>query len=179
MNKLYGVIEGVYYCNTKRSVEIDNKLYDRNVPSSALQPEYSLRPVSTKYSLMPILDQRKPATVSLNKYSNFNLEKNFNPGTRQAPWSGFASNINKESMLRNQFFALQNCEQSVYVPSSNSSLYNNNVPYDASSAISDQPYPDLFNKQEFEYFNPNLDATKIGYNIFNNDTRGQLLNLNC
>jgi hypothetical protein len=176
MSKLYGVVDGLYYCNNKRNIELDNRIYDRNIPSSALQPEFSLRPVSTKYAVMPILDQRKAATIPLSRYQKYDLEKNFNPGTAAAPWNGFASNINKESVLRNQFFALQNCEQSVYIPPTHSSLYNINMPYDLSA---NQPYPDLFNKQDFEYFNPNLDATKIGYNIFNNDTRGQLLNLNC
>ena len=176
MNNLYGVVNGVYYCNNKRNIELDNRIYDRNIPSSALQPEYSLRPVSTKYSVMPILDQRKPSTVALSNYNKYDLEKNFNPGNSKAPWNGFASNINKESILRNQFFSLQKSEQSVYIPSSNSSLYNISIPYDL---CANQPFPDLFNKQEFDYFNPNLDATRIGYNIFNNDTRGQLLNLNC
>jgi len=176
MSQLYGVVDGVYYCNNKRNIELDNRIYDRNIPSSALQPEFSFRPVSTKYAVMPILDQRKVPSVPLNKYPRYNLEKTFNPGTTQAPWNGFASNINKESILRNQFFAIQKCEQSVYIPPSNSSLYNINMPYDASFV---QPYTDLFDKPDFEYFNPNLDSTKIGYEIFNNNTRVQLLNLNC
>ena len=40
----------------------------------------------------------------------------------QAPWYGFTANINAESSLRNQFFALQDCDQGKYIPSTTSDL---------------------------------------------------------
>ena len=45
----------------------------------------------------------------------FNPANTFNPGTANAPWSGFSTNINTESQLRNQFFALQRNDQAEYI----------------------------------------------------------------
>jgi hypothetical protein len=84
-----------------------------------------------------------------------------------APWSGFANNVNVESTLRSQFFALQDCEQSQYVPSSNSDLYNVYVPPKPVK----QPYPDLFKKEIFDHCNPN--PHNLGNNFFNNNTRNE------
>ena len=150
---------------------MNNRLYNRNIPSQALQPEYSLRPVSTKYALLPIVDQRVKPTVPLKSYPVYNTKQVFNPGTAEAPWSGFAVNVNTESKLRNQFFALQKCEQSEYIPSSDSSLF---VPYKPMSTNEKQLYPDLFDKPDFEPFNPN--TLNIGGKILNNNTRMQMLN---
>jgi hypothetical protein len=124
-------------------------------------------PVSTKYGYMPILDQSKPATVPLNNYPVYSPHNTFNPGNNMAPWSGFANNVNVESTLRSQFFALQDCEQSRYVPSSNSDLYNVYVPPKPVK----QPYPDLFKKDIFEHCNPN--PHNLGNNFFNNNTRNE------
>ena len=162
MSELYGAVRGLFLCNNKRTVELDNRIYERNIPSTSLQPQFSIRPVSTKYNIMPILDERKGSSVPLNQHLTYNLENTFNPGNATAPWSGYVSNINQESILRNQFFALQNCEQSAYIPSSKSSLYNNVLPMDASHI---QPHQDLFDEQTFEYFNPNPDINIIGYDI--------------
>lgn len=176
MGEFYGAARGLFLCNNKRTVELDNRIYERNLPSTSLQPQFSMRPVSTKYTVMPILDERKGTNVPITQHLPYNLKNTFNPGNATAPWGGYVSNINQESILRNQFFALQNCEQSVYIPSSHSSLYNNNIPFDASFQ---QPYQDLFDEQNFEFFNPNPDINKVGYDIFNNNTRTQLMNLDC
>ena len=56
--KMYGVVNGVYQCQQERTTQLDERIYDRLWPSAPLQPQYSMRPVSTKYSLMPIVDQR-------------------------------------------------------------------------------------------------------------------------
>ena len=79
------------------------------------------------------------------------------------------NNVNTESLLRNQYFALQKSDQSVYVPSSDSDLYNVKVV----SRPVQQPHPDLFNQPEFQPFNPNV--INGGNQIFNNSTRMQML----
>ena len=43
----------------KRSQEINNSIYLRNVPSVELRPNISPRSVSTKYSTLPIIDRRR------------------------------------------------------------------------------------------------------------------------
>jgi len=167
-NKMHGVISGVYVCNNGIQDEMNNKLFERNLPSANLQPQYSIRPTSTKYGYMQILDQRQQATTPLRSYGTYNIKTTFNPGSAQAPWSGFSNNVNNESMLRNQFFALQNCEQAQFIPSSKSDLYETKIDY--KQVI--QNHPLLFEEPDLAPFNPN--TSNVGKNIFNNHTRHQL-----
>ena len=99
----YGVPRSVAYCQQERTEELSRRMRDRNVPSAPLQPQMCARPVLTKYAVMPILDQRKEATVPLATYPVYNPEHVFNPGSAVAPWSGYATAVNTESTLRNQF----------------------------------------------------------------------------
>lgn len=167
-SNMHGLVSGVYIYNDGRLDEMNNKMYERNIPSVNLQPQYSSRPASTKYGYMQILDQRQVSTTPLQTYGTYSTKSVFNPGNAQAPWSGFSNNINTESTLRNQFFALQNCEQSEYVPSSNSDLYQTKIDYKPVQ----QNHPLLFEKSDLAPFNPNTD--NIGNSLFNNHTRNQL-----
>lgn len=171
---MYGVIQGYKVCNMERNLELDNRIYSRNIPSAPLQPSFSMRPVPTKYELMGIYDRRAPATVPLERFPVYNVSSTFNPGTTQAPWSGFASHINIESSLRNQFFALQNCEQSQYIPSSTSDLYQQtSVPLSSNNLPN--PFQHLQRQDVFEPFNPN--TCDLGKGLFMNHTRQQLKDL--
>ena len=165
---MYGVTDGIYYCGLERTQELSDRMAVRNVPSTPLQPQFSIRPVSTKYALLPILDRRAPTTVPITRQPTYNIGQTFNPGSAQAPWAGFAANVNNESQLRNQFFALQRCEQSNYVPSTNSDMYQVAV----SGRQETQPYPGLFAEPHLEPFNPN--TCNIGKHLFDNCTRVQL-----
>ena len=161
--------DNVYYCNNNRDLELSNRIYQRNIPSHNLRPYIDTKPVMTKYSTLPVVDlKNKNHQVSLKEYGMYNVQNSFNPG-QSAPGSGFFNNVNTESLLRNQFFALQKSDQSVYVPSSTSDLYNVNVV----SRPVNQPHPDLFQEQEFKPFNPNI--INGGTKIFNNSTRLQML----
>lgn len=151
------------------------RTYERNIPSQPLQPYLDARPVLTKYSILPIVDPRKPASsfVPLTQQPTYNQERMFNPGDG-APWSGYASNVNHESSLRGQIFAIQDCPQSAYIPSSKSSLYQ--VKWHNNNATSvQQPFPGLFT-QELPTTSAKATATanQIGYALFNNATRQQL-----
>jgi len=151
------------------------RTYIRNVPSKSLQPYLDARPVSTKYSIMPIVDPRTPPTVNLKQMPTYNIHNTFNPGNDSGPWSGYASNVNNESILRNQIYALQDCSQSIYVPSSKSDLYH--VHWKEESI--QQPFPDLFQKQTFNS-NSNIDnSNNLGYALFNNATRQQVKDIKC
>lgn len=152
----------------ERVEDLNNRIYNRNIPSAEIQPCINTRPVSTKYSVMPIMDIRTEPTVKLNKSVPYNTRETFNPGSARGPWSGFSANINHESTLRNQYFAIQNCEKSVYVPSSNSDLYHVNV----GGRNESQPFTDLFNKPDLGSFNPN--TFNVGRNLFANNTRQQI-----
>jgi len=154
----------------------NKRLYDRNVPSQMLQQYIDVRPVMTKYSYLPIVDPRKEIEVKMNQCPTFNPHTTFNPGNTQSPWSGFASNINKESELRNQIYALQKSSQAVYVPSSNSDLYN--YSFNPNEIIPNQRHSLLFKNETFDSFNPNPNPNIIGTNMFSNSTRSQFKDLN-
>ena len=129
--------------------------YRRNIPSAKLQPYLDARPVQTKYSFLPVIDPRKQADTALVQHATYNPEKVFNPGNDSGPWSGYASNVNRESDLRNQIFAIQECSQAAFIPSSNSSLYsvkwNNHYK-------PQQPFPNLFKTETFSPSNPNFSS---------------------
>ena len=167
---IYGVPTGVFQCQLNREQELSNRIAARNIPSAPLEPSYSCRAVPTKYTLMPIIDERKAASVPLLEYPPYNISDTFNPGTTESPWSGFAKNINDESKLRNQFFAIQNCPQSYYIPSSNSDLYKPTVIENKESTINQSL---LFANEPFKKFNPN--QYNLGYLLLNNPTRTQLI----
>ena len=172
-DKMYGVVDGVYYCNQNRTELLNQRIYSRNVPSTELQAQFGMRPVSSKYAMMPIYDRRPTPKEPIIRQPNFNIEQTFNPGNAMAPWSGFAEHVNDESRLRRQFFALQNCDQPGYVPSSQSDMYVCQV----KEKNEPQPFPDLFTEQRFEAFNPN--ECNLGRKFFDNNTRVQLKNLSA
>jgi len=157
-------------CSSQIQEQSNRKIYDRNIPSQMLQPYLDVRPVMTKYSYFPIVDPRRQLDVPLQQLPTYNVHKVFNPGNTTSPWSGFASNINKESELRNQIYAYQKCSQSVYVPNSNSDLYN----YKFHSTKQPNPHELLFKKETFASFNPNQQPEILGSQIFLNNTRSQV-----
>jgi hypothetical protein len=172
---MYGVVDGVFFCNQERLDEINERISSRNIPSEPLQPEFSPRPVSTKYAILPIVDRVPQSDVPLKKYPVYNVEKVFNPGTSQAPWRGFAENINVDSLLRNQYFALQKSTAAKFIPSSNSSLYTS--PLAGNSMLKN------VNEGQID-INTNKNTNGNGQfriesnNTFNNCTRCQRMNIN-
>ena len=166
----------------------NSRIYDRNLPSQMLQPYISVRPVMTKYSFMPIVDPRKELSVKLEQQPTYNSNIVFNPGNAMSPWSGYSAGVNLESELRGQIFALQKCDQSVYVPNSNSDLYKHlfrpstglngscsSSSYCASSSEPKQSHNLLFKKENFYDFNPLPKGVNMG--LFNNSTRTAMLEL--
>lgn len=169
---MFGVVNGLYYCNLERTHELDNRMYDRNIPSAQLQTVVDMRPVSTKYDLMSVVDRRVIPTVPLVSQPSFNINNTFNPGNLKSPWSGYAVHVNDESRLRNQFFANQNNAHAHYIPSSDSDMYRVKV----DGGIKDiQTHKQLFKTETFAPFDPSI--CNIGNNIFNNYTRQQLKDL--
>ena len=112
--------------------ELNKRLETRNVPSEPLQPLYDFRPVSTKYTIFHSVDKPiQPSQVQ----STYNPYEVFNPGDR-APIDYYMKNIDVESTLRSQFFALQTGPQSVYVPELNSQLYEDSMAYSKTPSFS-------------------------------------------
>jgi len=161
---MYGVINGVEYKNIQEDNEFNDRLYERNIPSKQLQPVFSIRAVSTKQAIMPIFDERPTSRVPINVYPTFSTNEVFYPGEMEAPWVGYSNHINDESELRNQYFALQRADQAVYVPGSNSDLYNANI-----RGGDCKEHPLLFKDIQFEN-----DPTLIPTSGMHNHTRQQL-----
>jgi hypothetical protein len=159
---------------SQRQQTVYLRSYARNIPSKPLQPYLDARPVLTKYSILPIIDPRKSVETPLVQQATYTPETVFNPGNDFGPWSGYASNVNHESDLRNQIFALQSCSQAAFVPSSKSSLYQVNWQNQNKPA---QPFPDLFKNENFCPANPNPHPDKVGFALFNNATRQQVKDL--
>ena len=157
-----------YICNDTRNIEINNRMYERNIPSQPLQAQFSHRPVSTKYDMMSIIDRRAIPTVPIIRQPTFDRATMFNPGNNEGVWSGYASKINDESKMKNIFFARQEGGQSVYIPDSTSDMYQSYV----DEQQVQQPFPDLFFKPELEHFNPN--PYGIATHFFDNATRQQI-----
>ena len=159
-------------------------LYERNVPSAMLQPYLSLRSVSTKYELFPIVDYRPSSSVRLAVAPTYNTTNVFYQGDAVAPWSGFASDIDTESILRNQIHKLQRCNASDYVPSSHSDLYTSYMgpPQRQQNQQNQQNQQrqqtgeanDLFSTPKFDQFNPISSTPNAGALKFNNPTRQQI-----
>ena len=165
-------------CVSNIHEQTNKRIYNRNIPTQMLQPYLDVRPVMTKYSYFPIVDPRKQIKTQIEQMPTYNVNKVFNPGNTLSPWSGFASNINLESELRNQVYALQKCSQSVYVPNSNSDLYD----YKFKTVTQPNPHQLLFQHESFESFNPNPDTKVVGSGIFMNNTRVQVRDMtkqNC
>ena len=169
-----GVVNGAYLNHIKRVPELNNRISSRNVPSNKLNMNFSFRPVSMKYTSMPIIDPKNQGTVPIENNQTFNTNNMFNPGNRvNGPWRGYTSNVDTESTIRNQFFAIQSCAESKFIPSSNSDLYNVDV-NDGKEYY--QPFNSLFIHQQFAPSNPN--SLGLPNELFNNNTRVQRMNTN-
>ena len=181
------MIKKIYFCiliykmdyNVKlqhfeKNDQINHNIYSRNIPSSSIQFNFSPRSVSTKYSLLPILDHKSEPTVPINEVNHYNSETVFFPSDRKPDFCGFGTKVDTESTLRNQFFALQKADQAKWIPNTNSDLYENNISF--KTVNNDLDTSLLFNKEDFNKHNPNV-SNKIGNNFFNNSTRVQLKNI--
>lgn len=141
-------------CSTIRSVT-NSRIYDRNLPGSPLQQYTSFRSVPTKYSHMPIVDPRvDPSSLThVAIMPTYNVHATFNPGNTVSPWSGFATNVDSESVLRNQVYPLSDCLQTKFVPASGSDMFVNymGVPKDDRGIAE---FPTLFKQEQWCPVNP-------------------------
>ena len=184
-------VKGVYYCNQDRTDELNNRIFERNIPSRQFQHQFSNRPVSTKFEQFQTISKNNSLNNTdekILKKTVYNIKNDFNPGTT-APPQGYSNNIDDESRLNRQFFADQNNYQSKWIPSTNSSLYKT----DKICWEENQPYPRLFldygnlplsNQidtsdnivQKLKTYNK-LENYNVGKNLWQNSTRQQLKNI--
>jgi len=159
------------FIQTERVEDLNKRISDRQFPDYPLEPNYSPRPIPTKYSLFPIIDRRTPAKETRLNYPLYNSHFNFNPGSEIAPIKAYFENVDTETILRNQTFSKQNHGENLFVPTSTSDLYNISI----ISRPTEQPYPLLFEAPKLDQtLHPNMQSTGIGGNKFFNATRNQL-----
>jgi len=133
--------------------ELNKRLETRYLPSGPLQPLYEFRPVSTKYTHF---STENPKIKPSPQYT-YDPHQIFNPGDR-APIDYFMRNVDVESTLRSQFFALQTAPQAVYVPELNSQLYENPMAY----------LPEYFSPTDAKTCIQNVDGAQSDQSVFYN-----------
>ena len=174
-------------CNIDVVEELNGRILERNNGYGTNNVLLGQRSQPTKYVLP--LDAIKPKcnTPILNYDTNntFKSLLSFDPGTKINQWSHFAANINNESILKNQVYALQRSPEANYVPSSNSELYNSTITFNNyinntnnTNNTNNNPeamFPTLFNSNIVKQNSNNhlQESTNLG-NLFNNHTRQQL-----
>lgn len=166
-----GVFNGAWYCNTHRTQELSNRIYNRNLPTGALSLSYDPRPTQTRYVKMPVVDCRKSSSVPCKNEVIFNPYTTFTPG-QTAPFSGFATDIDQESRIQSRFFPLQKGAQSKFIPSSNSDLYRVDMNITHPVVMN---HPLLFKQEQFAP--ANMNKCGLSNKIFNNFTRFDLRNI--
>jgi len=170
--RIHGLVDGIEYRQHARTEELNQRIEQRFISDSPLQPLYQPRPAMTKYSLFPTLDLRTKCETPLHSYLDYSTTSTFAPMQSKGPVDEYFRNIDVEMNLRNQYFALSSAPQRYYVPSSNSDLYRNRS---VSGPLNEaQPYPELFVQSSFDTSpHPNLNS-QVGHLTFFNDTRAQL-----
>jgi len=171
----YGVEYAVSIGQYARTEDINDRIYQRMFPDIDLKPNFDPRPVSTKYSHLPIVDSYARTTVPLKPYLDYHPEVMFNPGNAKAPVSGILNKIDLESDLRNQRYLLEKYDLgNKYIPSLDSDMYKVTVKSSDNGAALNA-HPLLFTP--FLVGNPDTasDIPKnIGIDQFHNHTRTQL-----
>ena len=163
---LNGVPAGIYYGQHERVDELNRRCVERQFPDQPIKPQFGIRSVQTKYSVFPVVDRPAQQTHLADS-----PETNFCPNISRGPFDLFSKNIETESCLRNQYFALQRgADQGVYVPSSTSDLYNVSVV----GRQETQPHPWIHPSYKIAQDpHPNI-VPQIGQDRFYNNTRTQL-----
>lgn len=167
---------GILYKDSERLEELNNRIHRRIIPDNDVKLPHILdiRSTPTRNCLtFPIITSNN--TTYKHELSKYNIEDNFAPIQRSGPFINFVNNVDRESTLRNQIYAIQNgAEQAVFIPSSNSDLYNVRMPLSSNNI--EQPFAGLFHQHEKFVTTENsfVKNNNIGGDFFNNHTTTQL-----
>jgi hypothetical protein len=108
-------------------------MYSRNIPPTALYNPLSFRPVITKYT-----EVVRPLPNAIDDNISFTVQRDFSPGDRMAPFHGYQTAVDVESVLRDQVSAIGTPKQ--YSPNVLGDLYNSPVPHIQDAMDKDFPY---------------------------------------
>ena len=171
-----GSSPNLYIGQQERTDELNTRIVNRMFPDVELRPNFGPRPVSTKYSLFPIVDSYSRTTEPYKPYLDYYPEIMFNPGNAKAPIHGFLNKIDLESELRNQGSILTKNDlgNNKHIPSLESDMY---IPMDTKSPTRDfevQPHPLLFSPFMIGDSSTESIPQSVGVDRFHNHTRTQL-----
>jgi hypothetical protein len=148
--------------------ELNLRLSSRIYPDYVVPLSIDPRAIETRQTVLgKSTDPRNVLpSVDIVRYpvANSSVADNFIAGDRGEP-NWFLSNINTETILRNQCFALQKggvAPQATYIPASNSELYRTFLPVNMRPV--EQPFPHLFEKTQFRR-NPRAPKTANKWDI--------------
>lgn len=111
-----------------RTEELNDRIRQRNVGDTP-QFYFSPRPVPTKYTAMPMVDEQKQSKVPIKPVTTFDTTKNFLPSTT-APWTGWVDQVDTETnLMRSRHTPIKSDLYQIYIPSKDEQ----------------QPHPLLFN----------------------------------
>jgi hypothetical protein len=198
----YGAPIGLITGQQERVEELNMRIMERNYPDVDLQPNFSPRPVMTKYTLLSMIDQHKKPTVKIQPYLDYYPEVMFHPGNSRGPVSGYFNRVDVENELRSQTRPLVGHDdmKQQYIPSVNGDMYNVKVLVSESAPLIlgnqcrkrteqrscstrfptttknpvEQTHPLLFSPFTLETSKTNLEGKPVGTDRFNNHTRTQV-----
>ena len=90
-------------CKISNEDIINQRIYNRNIPSNNLQACISTRAVPTKYVKMPLINHRQESNEQIETVPYYNIKNTFNPGNDKSPYNGLTSQINTGTLK--SFFA--------------------------------------------------------------------------
>ena len=154
----------------ERVSKINERIYERNVPSIKPQILLDNRPNPTKYTHLAVYDEIRPSTVPFEKRKLYNTNQDFLPGT-SGPISSYIVNVDHESGLRNMFFALQKNDRTEYLPNTDSDMYQ--VEVVGRTASNNHP---LLSYNNVENCRSHMMISSLkDSELFNNSTRQKIL----
>jgi hypothetical protein len=139
--------------NQWRLDELNIRLSSRIYPDYIIPQSITPRGIETRQTILgKSTDPRNLiSNTDIIKYplKNSSIKDNFISGDNADP-NWFLANIDTETILRNQCFALQKggmAPQATFIPNNNSELYKSTMPHN--SNVVEQPFPFLFEKTQF------------------------------
>jgi hypothetical protein len=155
---------------------INYKILERTMQFENIEALISPRPQSTLCTmpLQNIIPHESCKAIILNYENNYNFNSTTNSNANtcniNGKWCRYVNNIDTESILKNQVYALQHAPHTKYVPDSCSDLYKSNTIKTYNQKAKQSTHSNLSN--QINPINPGPPFSVV----FNQDTRQILKN---
>ena len=160
-----------YYCYEGSRDQVNGEMYNRNLSSAPVQMNFSPRPTQTRFVRMPLVHCKQESPVHIANLPDYEVSETYLPAA-EAPYSGYANNVDTETVLRGAVFPLQRGARSKFIPSSQSNMYQHEV---VNGRPVRQTHASLFREETFAPVK--RDECGTGYKVFNNHTKYQVKGL--